>query len=109
MRRIKSLLFGISTLALMSGAAFAGQDSTVHGSVETSPPELLASENFGSESVGPNSYGAIDNSAALERDDAYSAPVTEELALQEGDVIYVYPMEVTEVWVIPSESSEMPG
>jgi hypothetical protein len=63
--------------------------------VETSPPELLASENFGDNGVGPSSYGAIDSS--------------EELALQEGDVIYVYPMEVTEVWVIPSESSEMPG
>jgi len=30
--------------------------------------------------------------------------------LEEHDVIYIYPMEVTEYYVIvPSESSEMPG
>jgi hypothetical protein len=40
----KSLLCIASTLALSAGAAFAGEDSTVDGSVETSPPELLSDE-----------------------------------------------------------------
>jgi hypothetical protein len=32
------------------------------------------------------------------------------LALEEGDVIYLIPVEVTEYYIlIPSESSEMPG
>lgn len=35
---------------------------------------------------------------------------SEELALEEGDVIYIYPMEVTEYYLlIPRESSEMAG
>ena len=71
MRLTKSLLCGISALMLATGAAFAGQDSTVDGSVETSPSEL---------------------------------------SLEESGMIYIYPMEVTEYYLlIPSESSEMPG
>jgi hypothetical protein len=59
MRFAKSLLFAAS-IAFGAGTAFAGQDSTVQGSV--------------------------------------------------GDVIYIYPMEVTEYYLlIPSESSDMPG
>jgi hypothetical protein len=42
----KSLLCIASTLALAAGAAFAGEDSTVDGSVETSPPEQLSEESF---------------------------------------------------------------
>lgn len=83
----KSLLCITSALALATGAAFAGQDSTVDGSVETSPPELLSEQ--------------------------YSEPMnsSEQLAaLEEGDVIYIYPVELTEYYLlIPSESSEMPG
>jgi hypothetical protein len=82
MRFAKSLLFA---LALGTGTAFAGQDSSVQGSVETSPTE-----------------------------DAYRGAMPEgpsdELALEEGDVIYLIPVEVTEYYIlIPSESSEMPG
>jgi hypothetical protein len=89
MRRMKSLLIA-SVFALGAAPAFAGQDSTVHGSVETSPPELPSDESLGREDVMPEG--------------------SDELALAEGDVIYIYPMEVTEYYlIIPSESSEMSG
>jgi hypothetical protein len=35
---------------------------------------------------------------------------SDELALEEGDVIYIYPMEVTEYYLlIPRDSDEMAG
>jgi hypothetical protein len=40
MRTIKALLFAS---LLVTGPAFAGQDSTVQGSVENSPPEMQSS------------------------------------------------------------------
>ena len=40
----RSLLCIASALALGAGPAFAGEGSTVDGSVETSPPEVLLSE-----------------------------------------------------------------
>ena len=64
MRRIKALLLA-SVLA--AGPAFAGQDSTVHGSVENSPPEMQSSVS------------------TLELSDAYA--MTE----QENALVYVYP------------------
>jgi hypothetical protein len=42
----KSLLCIASALALGAGPAFAGEDSTVDGSVETTPPEQLSEESF---------------------------------------------------------------
>jgi hypothetical protein len=46
-------------------------------------------------------------------DDPYAGLMPDEeaaLAQSEGEVIYVYPVEVTEyTFVIPSESGEMPG
>ena len=51
-----SLLCIASALALGAGSAFAGEDSTVDGSVETSPPEQLSEESF----------EPMDSSAALE-------------------------------------------
>ena len=94
MRRINALLFAS---AFATGTAFAGQDSTVQGSVETSPPEML-SEQY-TEPLGS------------ENPEWLSLREEEELmAMEEGEVIYLYPMEVTEYYlVIPSESSEMPG
>ena len=38
----RSLLCIAAALALGAGPAFAGEDSTVDGSVETSPPEQLS-------------------------------------------------------------------
>ena len=85
MRFTKSLLCGISALALATGAAFAGQDSTMESSVENGFPELLA---------GPE----------------LMANESQSFAESEADVIYLIPLEVTEYYlVIPSQSSEMPG
>lgn len=69
MRRIKAL-FLASLLA--AGPALAGQGSTVHGSVENSPPEMQSSVS------------------TLELSNAYA--MTE----QENALVYVYPVEVTE-------------
>ena len=66
MRLTKSLLLA-SSLALGTGAAFAGQDSTVWGSVETSPPERLNEQYLNSESS--EAMGATELSE-LERGDA---------------------------------------
>ena len=51
----KSLLCIASALALNAGPALAGEDSTVDGSVETSPPEL-----------SEESFEPMDSSAELE-------------------------------------------
>ena len=100
MRVTKSLLCGISTFAIATGAAFAGQDSTVHGSVETSPPEMLSEQ-----------YREPTNEELLSLREEEALMLEDELTAQEeGDVIYLYPMEVTEYYlVIPRESGEMPG
>ena len=66
MRLTKSLLGGISALVLGTGLACAGGDSTVEGSIETSPPEMM-----------------------------------------ESDVIYLYPIEVTEYYLVIPQSPEL--
>ena len=82
MRLSKSLLCAISALLLATVTAFAGEDVATQSSVESSSPELLG---------GPE-------------------PMTANESLEEMDVIYVYPVEVTEYYlIIPSQSSEMPG
>ena len=91
MRLANSLLCGISALVLATGTAFAGQDSSMQSSVENSSPELLG---------GPELMA----SESLEDSDR------QYFAESETDVIYLYPIEVTEYYlIIPSQSSEMPG
>jgi hypothetical protein len=70
MRRVNGLLFA-SLLGV--APAFAGQDATVHGSVETSAPESLSAHY----------------------DEEWMSLREEEelLAREEGSVIYIYPME----------------
>jgi len=75
MRLIKSLLCGISALALTAGAAFAETSDT---------PELLS-----------------------EQYSEYSEMSPSELAMEEGDVIYIYPMEVTEYYLVIPESQSL--
>jgi hypothetical protein len=87
MRLTKSLLVAASTLALGTGTAFAGQDSTIHGSVETSPPEML-SEQY----VEPG-----------------GADVAE---LEAGDVLLIAPADVVtyeEYYLIVPESDDTPS
>lgn len=96
MRLAKSLLCGFSAVAL-SAAAFAGQDSSFHGqtSTEMSPPELLSDENFGSST--PSESASV---MELERADELAGAM-------EGEVIYVYPVEITEYYIIVPESQDL--
>jgi len=98
MRLAKSLLCAFSAVALCAGAAFAGQDSSFHGhaSTEMSPPELLSDENFGS-STSPSESASV---VELERADELAGAM-------EGEVIYVYPVEVTEYYIIVPESQDL--
>ena len=97
MRLAKSLLCGFSAVALSAGAAFAGQDSSFHGhaSTEMSPPELLSDENFGSST--PSESASV---MELERADELAGAM-------EGEVIYVYPVEVTEYYIVVPESQDL--
>ena len=92
MRLTKSLLCITSALALATGAAFAGGDSMSSQSHEA---EIWSSEHSSYPLNGSESL------AGLEQSD------TESFA--EADVIYIYPLEVTEMIVlVPSVDSETP-
>ena len=98
MRLAKSLLCGFSAVALSAGAAFAGQDSSFqgHASTEMSPPELLSDDNFGS-STSPSESASV---MELERADELAGAM-------QGEVIYVYPVEITEYYIIVPESQDL--
>jgi hypothetical protein len=100
MRLAKSLLCGLSALAFSAGAAFAGQGSSLHGqaSTEISPPELLSDENFGS-SPSPSESVSVMELERADRDQ-YAGSM-------ESDVIYLYPVEVTEYYLIIPESQDL--
>ena len=97
MRLAKSLLCGFSAVALSAGAAFAGQDSSFHGhaSTEMSPPELLSDEDFGSST--PSESASV---MELERADELAGAM-------EGEVVYVYPVEITEYYIVVPESQDL--
>ena len=97
MRLAKSLLCGFAAVALSAGAAFAGQDSSFsgHASTEMSPPELLSDENFGSSTSSESA-----SVRELERADELAGAM-------EGEVIYVYPVEVTEYYIVVPESQDL--
>jgi hypothetical protein len=99
MRLTKSLLCGFSAVALSAGTAFAGQDSSLHGeaSTEISPPELLSDENFGSSSSSQSESLSV---MELERADEVAGGM-------DGEVIYVYPVEITEYYLIVPESQDL--
>ncbi len=98
MRLAKSLLCGFAAVALPAGAALAGQDSSFsgHASTEMSPPELLSDENFGSSTAPSESASVME----LERADELAGAM-------EGEVIYVYPVEVTEYYIVVPESQDL--
>jgi hypothetical protein len=98
MRLTKSLLPVAAALALVSGAAFAG-DSMSSQSHEASPPELLSDAGAWEQPWNP-SYPLNGSENAMEM---------AESDLGEADVIYVYPIEVTEYYIlVPSTDTEMP-
>jgi hypothetical protein len=86
MRLTKSLLCGIAALLLAAGTAFAGQESTVQSSAESSQPELLG---------GPEMMASE------------SAMAGSELMAAEEEVIYLVPLEVTEYYLIIPQSPEL--
>lgn len=98
MRLAKSLLCSFSALALSAGVAFAGQGSSLHGqaSTEISPPELLSDESFGYSSSESDSLLVME----LERADDLAGAM-------DGEVIYVYPVEITEYYIIVPESQDL--
>ena len=66
----KSLLCIASALALGAGPAFAGEDSTVDGSVETSPPKALSEESF---EPMDSSAAELESSETMEMSEYYYA------------------------------------
>ena len=94
MRLMKSLLCGFSALAFAIGAAFA----------ETSEPQLLSDENFGS----GESRSEMSSTMELESADRYGGSIDQEQsAMPEGEVIYIYPVEVTEYYLIIPQSQDL--
>ena len=98
MRLTKSLLSGIAAFALATGTAFAG--GSMSQSVEAGGPELLSDEAMPSAQDQALSFpqngseDAREAMASIERGDY--------------DVIYIYPVEVTEYYLlVPSEPSEL--
>ena len=102
MRPTKSLLSIISALALATGVAFAGGGSMSHQqSYESNSPELLSDAEMWSGWSSSESAAFPMNSAES------SQPESEYFA--ESDVIYIYPMQVTEYYVlVPSVDTEPP-
>jgi hypothetical protein len=96
------LLSIISALALATGVAFAGGGSMSHQqSYESSSPELLSDAEIWS------GWSSSESSAFPMNRSESSQPDSEYLA--ESDVIYIYPMQVTEYYLlVPSVDSETP-
>jgi len=61
-----------------------------------SPPELLSDENFGSSTSPSESTSVME----LQRADELAGAM-------EGEVIYVYPLEITEYYIIVPESQDL--
>ena len=115
MRLGKSLLCGISALTLVSGAAFAGEDSTHrwHGTGSEyqedgglllfGDADAVGSQEFSEPNIDPAT------TTITYSDGTYYLTPQERMTLSEAEpgVIYVYPMEETLV-LIPSEDEEMP-
>ena len=105
MRLTKSLIAMFSALLLTTGAAFAGGDSWTSSG-------LMSSDS--AEAGGPGFLGG-DTLASEQYNDRFPASSSEtpssmdSEALAESDVIYIYPMEVTEYYVlVPSVDTELP-
>jgi hypothetical protein len=114
MRLTKSLLSIISALALATGAAFAGGGSmSQQQSYESSSPELLSdAEIWSGWSSSESSAFAGGESSPFPMNGSESLAGLEESDRElfaESDVIYIYPMQVTEYYLlVPSVDSETP-
>jgi len=100
MRLTRSLLPVAAALAVASGAAFAGGDPMASQSHEASPPELLSDADAFEKPWNP-AYPLNGSESAME-------PM-ERSAASETDVIYLYPVEVTEYYLlVPDDGGETP-
>jgi hypothetical protein len=105
MRLTKSLIAAFSALLLTTGAAFAGGDSwTSSGQMSSDSVEAGGPEFLGGDIMESEQYNERFPSNGTETP---SAMESEPLA--ESDVIYAYPVEVTEYYLlVPSGDSEQP-
>ena len=115
MRLSKSMLCGISALALATGAAFAGEDSTHRwhgtGSEYYQDGGLLLfgdADAVGSEQFSEPNIDPATTTISYSDDTYYLTPEDRMTLMSEAEpgVIYVYPMET--LVLIPSEDSELP-
>jgi hypothetical protein len=102
MRLTKSLLSIISALALATGVAFAGGGSMSHPqSYESNSPQLLSDAEIWS-------GWSSSESSAFPMNSSESSQLESE-SFAESDVIYIYPVQVTEYYVlVPSVDTETP-
>jgi hypothetical protein len=101
MRLTKSLLCGVSALALATAAAFAGEDSTQRwhgtgGEYHDNGGLQLFSD---ADAVGSDQFSEPMR-------DSYSLSESDRLSLSEPDVIYIYPTET--VVVMPDIETAIP-
>ena len=110
MRLTKSLLCGISALALATGAAFAGEDSTHrwHGTGAEFHQTIGGLELFSdADAAGSEQFSQpmLERDALAFYNDSYSMSESDRLFLSEPDVIYVYPIET--IVLVPSVDTEL--
>jgi hypothetical protein len=101
MRLTKSLLCGVSALALATAAAFAGEDSTQRwhgtgGEYHDNGGLQLFSD---ADAVGSDQFSEPMR-------DSYSLSESDRLSLSEPDLIYIYPTET--VVVMPDIETAIP-
>ena len=103
MSRIKALLLAS---ALATGPAFAGQDSTLHGSAETSPPEMLSEQYLEPMSEEREWMSLREEEELMRLEEQERMAALEE----EGEVVYIIPMEVTEYYLlVPVDPRDVAG
>lgn len=100
MRRITALLFA----SALAASAWAGQDSTLEGSVESSAPEMLSEQYLEPISEEREWMSLREEEELMMQEEERMA------ALEEGEVIYIYPIEVTEYYLlVPVDPHDVAG
>lgn len=104
MRVAKSLIVAVSALLLTTGAAFAGGDSwTSTGQMSSDSVDAGGPGFLGGDTLASEQYNDRFPSNSSET----PSPMDSE-ALAESDVIYIYPVEVTEYYLlVPSADTEL--
>jgi hypothetical protein len=112
MRMTKSLLSIITALVLATGVAFAGGGSMSHQDslsypTEASGPEVLSGPELQSDADMWSGWSSSESSRFPMSSSESLQPESESFA--ESDVIYIYPVQITEYYVlVPSVDTETP-